>query len=160
MDKKRLTEILEKIPLKKIGVLGDFALDAYWHVDMAKAQLSRETPQYNRPIVKEEYSMGGASNVAWNLSVLGTGMVKAFSVAGEDWRAGILSELLRNAGIDTSSMIYSPGWNTVCFAKILLKANNISQEDARMDFVNTAAVSPEIENTLLENLQKSTIYKN
>ena len=72
------------------GCCGDFVLDGYWYADMTRAQLSRETPLYNRPVVAETYSPGGAANVAWNLADLGVGEVHAISVLGKDWRGSLL----------------------------------------------------------------------
>ena len=70
LSRSRLLEILAEIHNLRVGVVGDFALDGYWHVDMTKAQISRETPLFNRPVVAESYSPGGAANVAWNLAAL------------------------------------------------------------------------------------------
>ncbi len=104
-----------------IAVLGDFALDAYWFVDMAKAELSRETSIFNRPVVKESYSMGGSANVAWNLADLGVKQVSAFSALGNDWRGRLLKELMMKAGIQLEGCITPPDWSTVLFIKILLQ---------------------------------------
>lgn len=30
----------------RIGIIGDFCVDIYWHADMRKSELSRETPHY------------------------------------------------------------------------------------------------------------------
>ena len=37
---------LEKLGKGRIGVIGDFCLDVYWHADMTKSELSRETPHF------------------------------------------------------------------------------------------------------------------
>ena len=44
----------------RIGVLGDAALDVHWYADMKKSELSRETPHYPLPVVREEFSPGAA----------------------------------------------------------------------------------------------------
>ena len=57
-------EIKQKTKKSRFAVLGDFCLDIYWHADMQKSELSRETPHYPLPIVQERMSAGGAGNVA------------------------------------------------------------------------------------------------
>jgi bifunctional ADP-heptose synthase (sugar kinase/adenylyltransferase) len=94
LSRERLQALLAGCARLKIGVIGDLALDAYWHADMTRAFLSRETPRFPRPIVREVFSGGAGANVANNLARLGVGEVRVFSVLGEDWRGGILSDVL------------------------------------------------------------------
>ena len=58
---------LTKLGKGRIGVIGDFCLDVYWHADMTRSELSRETPHFPLPIVQERLSPGGAGNVVANL---------------------------------------------------------------------------------------------
>jgi len=148
----RVQQILEACRSLKIAVLGDFALDAYWYIDMAQAQLSREAPLYNRPVVKESYSLGGSANVAWNLADLGVTNVKALSVMGEDWRATLLRDLMMKPGIQSDGCVSSSQWSTVLFAKIILIAGSLQQEDSRIDFINEHPLTAALESALLERL--------
>ena len=43
---------LNKLAKGRIGVIGDSCLDVYWHADMTKSELSRETPHFPLPIVQ------------------------------------------------------------------------------------------------------------
>ena len=61
---------LKKLGKGRIAVIGDFCLDVYWHADMTKSELSRETPHFPLPIVQERLSPGGAGNVVMNLLAL------------------------------------------------------------------------------------------
>jgi rfaE bifunctional protein kinase chain/domain len=153
ISRSRLREILQNLPEKRVGVVGDFTLDAYWYADMMRSQLSRETPLYPRPITRETYSLGGAANVAWNLAAIGIGEVWAFSVLGQDWRGAILRGLLDEQGIHTESMISQPQRWTPFYGKVILTAaGRNSQEDARVDFMNVRPLDPEVEAGLLDNL--------
>src|SRR3989304_1362595 len=105
LTRPRLAQILEACRSVRVGVLGDFSLDAYWVVDMTRSQLSRETPLFPRPVVRETYSLGGAANVAWNLADLGVGEVHAFTVFGDDWRRDLLTGLMQRAGIRLDSVV-------------------------------------------------------
>ena len=81
---------LGKLGKGRIGVIGDFCLDVYWHADMTKSELSRETPHFPLPVVRERMSPGGAGNVAMNLLALAPKAVHVIGVFGEDWRGHAL----------------------------------------------------------------------
>ena len=53
MDEIRLKRILEGFRERKILVVGDFYLDAYWIVDKTKSTLSLETPWHTNPVVDD-----------------------------------------------------------------------------------------------------------
>jgi bifunctional ADP-heptose synthase (sugar kinase/adenylyltransferase) len=112
LERTQLAAILEQIRRLRVGVCGDFVLDGYWYADMTRAQLSREAPLYNRPVIAETYSPGGAANVAWNLADLGVGEVYAISVLGKDWRAGLLRDIFQGLGIRSDYLLERPGWKT------------------------------------------------
>jgi len=138
LSASRLQEILAACRDLKVGVVGDFTLDAYWYADMTRAELSRETPLYARPVVRETYSPGGAANVAWNLADLGTAEVHALTVLGDDWRGDLFRDVLERAGVSLEHTVFDPGWSTPLYGKVVLTNGTLSQEDPRIDFVNTA----------------------
>lgn len=150
LARERLEALLVGMRGLTIGVLGDFTLDGYWYADMEQSQLSRETPLYPRPVVRETYSPGGSANVAWNAAALRTGTVWAFSVLGDDWRGAILRDLLAREGIQTSALLNQGGRITPFYGKVVLTApGRLRQEDARLDFINTQPLSAEIEDEFL-----------
>ena len=149
----RLNEILTAARGLRVGVVGDFTLDGYWLADMTRSVLSRETPLFPRPVVAERYSCGGAANVAWNLAALGLAQVRAFTILGADWRGELLLQALRGVGVDPRDALTAPGWSTPFFGKVMLTSGDLQQEDARLDFVNTAALPLESENELLARLE-------
>jgi rfaE bifunctional protein kinase chain/domain len=153
LTKERLAEILAACQDLRVGVLGDFCLDAYFYVDMARAQLSREAPLFNHPVVRESYSLGGAANVAWNLADLGVKKVLALTVMGEDWRAALLKDCLRAAHIRLEAVLAENGRFTPCYGKVVLMGPHVQQEDARLDFVNTAPLKVETEEALIGCLE-------
>jgi len=108
LTRTRLEELLAALPGKRIAVIGDFCMDIYWHADMTRSQLSRETPRFPLPVVREEFSAGGASNVAWNLAELGVGTVQAITLFGDDWRGRELSRVLAERHGVVSSTSSSP----------------------------------------------------
>src|SRR5207253_5548629 len=75
-----LARLLADLANVRISVVGDFCLDAYWHLDEHSAEHSIET---NLPILRVEeqrYTLGGAGNVVANLIDLGVREVKAIGV--------------------------------------------------------------------------------
>jgi rfaE bifunctional protein kinase chain/domain len=154
LSRERLQAILSRYADLRIGVVGDLALDAYWYADMTRAFLSRETPHFPRPIVREVFSLGAGANVANNLKVMGVGEVAVFSVLGEDWRGGILSSTLAASGIGIDRLIVSPQRNTTAYVKPILKGYDSQQEDARLDFENDEPLSAALENGLIDALRR------
>lgn len=155
LTRSRLEALIQTIRNRSIGVIGDFALDGYWHADMARSELSRETPLYSRPVVQESYSLGGSANVAWNLADLEAREVWAFSVTGQDWRGHLMRNLLEDEGIRIEALQSQADRVTPLFGKVVLHAiGRCNQEDARVDFINTVPLSAEMEAALLERLAK------
>jgi rfaE bifunctional protein kinase chain/domain len=152
LSRTRLGAILDKFRSVKIGVVGDFALDGYWHADMTRAQISRETPLFNRPVVAEKYSPGGAANVTWNLADLGLGEVFAISVFGEDWRGAILRSIFDRLKVNLDGIVTQADWRTPFYGKVVLHGLQSQQEDARLDIMNDQPLSNETEQRLVNHL--------
>ena len=120
-------------PLSRLraAVLGDFCLDAYWHLDSARPELSLETGLPARQVRSQTYSLGGAGNVVANLVALGVGQVQAIGVVGTDLFGVELLRLLRAYGPTVRDhMIEDPQWQTMVYAKPW----NGDQEESRLDF--------------------------
>lgn len=147
---------LEKLGRGKIAVIGDFCLDVYWHADMTKSALSRETPHFPLPIVRERLSPGGAGNVVMNLLALEPAAVWAVGVFGDDWRGSALKALLKNAGADVSRLIADPARVTDTYIKPLRKGydDNVVYEDPRLDFTNYDPLGKATEKKLLAALDR------
>jgi len=151
----RLSELLTALRALHVGVIGDLTLDGYWFADMTRSAISREAPLFPRPVVREQYSCGGAANVAWNVSALQPAETRAFAVFGKDWRGELLLHALDDAGVNTQAVLRDPAWFTPFFGKVILQAGRLQQEDARLDFINTAPLSPESEEELLSQLEQA-----
>jgi rfaE bifunctional protein kinase chain/domain len=152
LSRERLEEILNRLPERTVGVVGDLGLDGYWYADMTRSFLSRETPLFARPVVREAYSPGAGANVADNLKALGVGRVVVFSVLGDDWRGKILRQEMSQRGIAVEPLIISPQRSTTTFIKPILMGYDSQQEDARIDFENAEPLAPELEDALVESV--------
>lgn len=94
---QKLANILEKFPEKRIAVIGDIMLDSYIY-----GTVERVSPEAPVPIVKEEreeYSLGGAANVAANITSL-NGNVFLFGYIGEDKEGELLINKLEEKNIN------------------------------------------------------------
>jgi len=152
MDRERLQALLDAFLSKRIAIIGDFCVDIYWHADMTRSQLSRETPLFPRPVVRESFSGGAAGNVAWNLCTLGVGTVVPITIFGDDWRGRELTRVLEAHGADLRCIVTAPGRVTPAFAKPILHGFHSEQEDARLDFENATPAPPALEDRVLANL--------
>lgn len=102
----------------KIAVVGDVALDAYWHLEAAPAEYSVETGLPVQRVRSQRYGLGGAANVAANLVSLGVGEVRIIGVRGSDPFGATLVSLLQDVGVDVSGLQDGgPGWDTVVYVK-------------------------------------------
>lgn len=80
----------------RILVVGDVMLDRYQHGTVTRVSPEAPVPVVN--IGRLEDRLGGAANVARNIASLGAG-VRLYGVVGGDYEAGIVRDLLDQAGI-------------------------------------------------------------
>jgi len=131
MNKMDLEDVLNKIINARIGVIGDFCLDAYWDVDMSRSELSVETGLPTRPVRSQRYSLGGAGNVAHNLHALGVTSVSVFGVTGRDPFGFHMRELIQALGIQAEGLLeQSENWITHTYIKPIEQGS----ETSRIDF--------------------------
>ena len=154
LTKDELLGILEGIRRIKVCFVGDVAIDAYWYADMKRSTLSRETPHYTVPIVRETYSPGGGGNVVSNLAALGVGALTPVTAIANDWRGAILTECFRAEGVDLSGVVTRRNGVTTCYIKpVKFGFSEHMQEDPRLDFENCEELDPEDEERLLAALE-------
>jgi rfaE bifunctional protein kinase chain/domain len=152
ISRKHLQELLGRVADTSIGVVGDLALDTYWYADMTRSFLSRETPHFPRPVVRETYSPGAGANVADNLQAQGVGHVGVFSVLGADWRGSVLQQTMSQRRIDVDRLVIHPKRVTTAYAKPILMGYESQQEAARLDFENTVPLDSEMEDALIQQV--------
>lgn len=156
LSRAELEQILRAIPQSRVGVLGDFCLDAYWYADMTRSSLSRETPHFPVQVVREAFSPGGAGNVMMNLAALNLSGVVPICVLGRDWRGQVLGGLMEQAGASMDYVLFDPERSTPGYCKPILQGySEAAQEGARIDFVNTSPLGEAAEDWVLAALDKA-----
>jgi rfaE bifunctional protein kinase chain/domain len=154
LSRSRLEEILDRFDEVTMAVVGDGSLDVYWEADMTRSQLSRETPHFPLPIVKERLSLGAGANVVANLAALGLKRVGFLTVIGQDWRGQELKRLLAQQGIDGSFVLEVEGRVTPAYCKPIRHGyGDIWYEDPRLDFESTASLDSATEKMVAEGLR-------
>ena len=148
-SEQEVHSLLQRIRGAKVGVFGDFCVDAYWGIDSKLKETSLETGKPVHHICKQRYSPGGASNVVVNLRALGVECVEALGVIGADPFGQKLLQLLRQLGVTTTGMLMQEAeWDTPVYGKPLLDGTELE----RMDFGAFNKLSAETWKRLLDAL--------
>lgn len=154
ITKEKIDEIRRALPDKKIGIIGDFCIDVYWEADMTKSELSRETPNFPLPIVKERIYPGAGGNVANNVAALKPGEVYALCLCGNDWRGDALKRIISGLGISDKYILTDDSLVTNAYCKPMKHGISATvYEDPRLDFENRQPISEELEARVAENLK-------
>ncbi len=139
----RLIETMDRFPSVRIMVVGDVMLDHYiW------GKVDRVSPEAPVPVVgvtEDSYRLGGAANVAHNISRLG-GAVSILSVAGNDEEGRRLSQEMLRTGIDTAGLLLEEGRPTTTKSRVM--AHN--QQLLRVDREVKTTISSETSRQALE----------
>ncbi|HCB92984.1 MAG TPA: D-glycero-beta-D-manno-heptose-7-phosphate kinase [Selenomonas sp.] len=131
MDREKLHEfVAEKTGKCKVLVAGDVMVDKYYYGDVTR--FSSEAPVPVAHIIKQKVSLGGAANIARNLSLLGCEASLAGFV-GMDTNCEHLQEQLTLNGIDWQGLVYT---NTPTTAKVRIMSGH--HQMFRVDFEERA----------------------
>ena len=131
----------------KVGVVGDVMLDTYWwgHVE----RISPEAPVPVVALDRKEYRIGGAGNVALNLSCLGAD-VQVLSVIGKDDDGAVLADLFSSNNIKTDYLLRSESRITTSKTRVISR----NQQMMRLDAEITRDLSMEDESGFLGTVEK------
>jgi D-beta-D-heptose 7-phosphate kinase/D-beta-D-heptose 1-phosphate adenosyltransferase len=142
-----LRNVVARFESRRIAVLGDLMLDRYlW------GRVDRISPEAPVPVVeieRETFSLGGAGNVAANLSHLGARPV-LFALVGADREGEQLGEALAARGVESRDLIRDAGRPTTVKTRIVAH----SQQVVRADRESRAEVAGEPLARLLAAIQR------
>lgn len=153
ISRTRLEQILSAMDGARIGVLGDFCLDVYWHADMTRATLSRETPHFPLPVIRETTSPGAAGNVAANIAALKPQSLTVFGAIGPDWRGALLKASLDSLGARTMLIECGERVTNAYIKPVMHGYGDACQEAARLDFENDQPLPGWAEDRLIEAIR-------
>jgi rfaE bifunctional protein kinase chain/domain len=145
VDADRLKRLIPRLRGKRIGVLGDLMLDRYlW------GTASRLSPEAAVPIVdfvEQSECLGGAGNVAANMTALGA-RVECFGAIGSDEAGRALRNCLRSEKIGEKSVLSDAKRLTTVKTRIIAKRHQV----VRVDRERRESLRPKIEEPLLRAL--------
>ncbi|OGN65116.1 MAG: hypothetical protein A3E80_00915 [Chlamydiae bacterium RIFCSPHIGHO2_12_FULL_49_9] len=130
----------------KALVLGDLMLDSY-----TTGRVKRISPEAPVPVVevlRQESRPGGAGNVALNLAALG-GEVVALGRIGPDQAGEEIRSRLEEKGIDASSLVVEPGYQTTIKNRLIAD----SQQLLRVDFESISPLAKSLEEKVCRQLE-------
>ena len=149
MDAARLSGLLDDIRRVRLGILGDFCLDAYWTMDPDQSERSVETGKPVQRVLSQRYGLGGAGNVAANAAAIGVHALQVFGVVGDDLFGREMMRRLGYLGAGCDGMVVAPDWYTTVYAKPL---DGVVERE-RFDFGTLNEISPATEAELLRRLE-------
>lgn len=152
INAKRLCDLVDSFQGAKVAVFGDFILDEYiWgSVD----RVSPEAPIVVVAVQNETYRLGGAANVANNLSSLGA-QATLCSVIGNDQGGKDAIALLGERGISTEAIIVDQSRPTTRKTRVVAHSQQVVRVDRESDDDVSDQIFTELKNTLLRTMQSS-----
>ena len=144
---QQISKLGETFKKLNVVVLGDMMLDSYqW------GKVQRISPEAPVPIIeinREEFRLGGAANVALNLSALGANVI-AIGVIGKGPNGARMRELFIQNGLDSSGLIPDESRKTTIKTRI----GAANQQIVRIDIEDTHYLSEDVRNRVLAKLQR------
>lgn len=141
------SQLFEKWENLNILVIGDVMMDVYLSGNVER--ISPEAPVPVVTIEKEEQRLGGAANVALNISSLEAN-ASICSVIGDDANGKILLQQLQHAGISTEGIVHSGNRKTTVKTRVMSKNNQM----IRFDREQTNELNEDDENLLTGRIRK------
>jgi len=130
-ENSRLISYIDRFPLLRIAVWGDFILDEYLYGTTRR--ISREAPVMIISYKNREFSLGGAGNAALNLSALGV-EVEAIGVVGADESGREVRRLLIRSAVSDRSIVTEKDFPTPLKTRVLAgEENTKKQQILRID---------------------------
>jgi rfaE bifunctional protein kinase chain/domain len=145
---KKFEKLLQKFHDMRVIVLGDVMLDSYqW------GRVQRISPEAPVPVIeinKEEYRLGGAANVALNLTALGAS-VFPIGILGNDANGKVLKKLFAQHRLDTSGLVVDKNRRTTIKTRI----GAANQQIVRIDIEHTAYIDDALQESIVQLLKAS-----
>jgi bifunctional ADP-heptose synthase (sugar kinase/adenylyltransferase) len=137
-----LQSVLDKLPTRTIGVIGDLFLDRYLDIDASLSEPSLETGLDAYQVVCVRSQPGALGTVINNLVALGVGRVNVVSLIGDDGEGYELRQALaRMPSVDMSHLLQDATRRTPTYTKPMFEVSDQpARELNRLDIKNRAAV--------------------
>lgn len=129
ISRPRLLELLEAASGKRVAIVGDAMLDVYLRGDVGR--ISPEAPVPVVRIRDRRLALGGAANVAANISAIGATPYLVCAV-GSDRNGDRIRQMISELGGDTAGML-TVGRPTTTKTRVLARAQQVVRFDEEED---------------------------
>lgn len=136
------------IKKSSVLVIGDVILDKYWF-----GKVDRISPEAPIPIIhkdREEFRLGGAANVAYNLKKIGA-KSEIISFIGDDENGNVLKDLLLNKGVKPR-LFREKNFKTISKLRVLRNTHQLLRVDEEDE-------NPKLDHDKILSLIKKNIDK-
>lgn len=152
-EKKKLLNLVDNFPGKKIAVWGDFILDEYLYGNTRR--ISREAPVLILTYKNKEIFPGGAGNSLLNLQALGADPVP-IGVIGADDAGKKIIQILKKKKISTEHLLIEKNYKTPIKTRVLAgEETTRKQQILRIDQEAKVPEKDEIKQKLINSLEKA-----
>src|SRR4051812_14724723 len=150
-----IDQILDALPARRIGVVGDLFLDRYLDIDAALTEPSIETGLDAFQVVRVRSYPGALGTVINNLAALGVGKILPLAFYGDDGEGYDLQQALdRMPAIEKGGLYVPPQRRTPPYTKPMLgRAGGVPRELTRLDIKNRPPTPPLTEESILKLLK-------
>lgn len=149
LTRARVATLLERLKTRKVMVIGDLMLDEFlW------GRARRIAPEAPVPVVeieRESLHLGGAGNVAANLSALGAEPI-IVGVYGYDSAGERLRAEFAEAGITTSALVVDETRPTTVKTRIIAHSQHVVRADREKKHLVSGKVERQLINNFLDLL--------
>jgi D-beta-D-heptose 7-phosphate kinase/D-beta-D-heptose 1-phosphate adenosyltransferase len=144
---KRADKIINGFARRKVVVLGDLMLDEY--LFGAVSRISPEAPVPVVEVSREEFHLGGAANVAWNIAAL-KGQAFPVGTVGSDRAEKMLRKEFKAKKISELGLVNQSGRPTTIKTRIVAS----HQQVVRVDREHRQDLSPDSQSRVIARLKK------
>ena len=147
LDPARARQLIARFSGATVLILGDVMLDQF-----LVGRVDRISPEAPVPIVafeREEWRIGGAGNVAHNVSALG-GHVRLVGIVGKDDAGTRLASELRDRGIGSDGLVTDAARRTTTKVRVVTNRN---QQVARVDYETDTEIEGAVEAAVLDRVE-------
>ena len=153
-DKDKLENYIKKLNEPSVLIIGDMGIDEMVYGDTER--ISREAPVLILRHANTKIILGQAANAAHNLATINGAKVSALGLYGDDYYGPQLLEAFQEAGINTEYMVKDNTRTTTVKSRISgASFHSVAQQIVRIDRVDSKMLSKEIEDKIIENIEKA-----
>lgn len=147
-------QILESIPNRRVGLIGDLFLDRYFDIDASLNEPSIETGLDAYQIVRVRSYPGALGTVINNLVALGVGTILPLAMIGQDGEGFELRQALAKLpAVTQAGLVETTVARTPTYTKPMLQhPGQVAVELNRLDIKNRQPTPPVIESQLMDFL--------